>query len=65
MTDEVKVALHFLELILNNNGEMTSNGLTDLFEIKQGNKKVILQHLKAINSIISKAINDIENGGKE
>ncbi len=58
MSDYVKTAIGFIELIIGN--EPTAEGLSELFEIHQGNKKVILEHLKAINTIISKAIKELE-----
>lgn len=60
MSDELKVSIHFLELILSNGGEVTAQGLSELYEVQQGNKKLILEHLKAINSIIGKAIKELE-----
>lgn len=59
--EELSVAIHFLELILGNNGNATIDGLADLYKIKSGNKKVILEHLKAINSIINDAIDYLES----
>lgn len=60
MSDELQISIHFLELILQNNGNITENGLFDLFEIKNGNKKVILKHLKAIHNILGRAIKELE-----
>lgn len=50
----------FLELILQNGENYTADGLLELFEIKNGNKKIILKHLKAITNIMSRAINELE-----
>jgi len=58
---ELKIAIHFLEQILGGEN-CTADGLRDLYEIKDGNEKITLEHLKAINSIISKAINYLEKG---
>ncbi len=61
MTNEyVNIAIHFLDCILNNNGDITAEGISDLLEIHNRNKDVILAHLKAIESIISKAIEELE-----
>ena len=58
--EHANVSIHFLRLILMNGGEYTSDGLSDLYEIENGNKKVILEHLKAIYSIIGQGIQEIE-----
>lgn len=58
MSEYVKTAIGFIELIIGN--EPTALGISELFEIHQGNKKVILEHLKAINDIISRAIEELE-----
>ena len=58
MSDYVKTAIGFIKLIIGN--EPTAEGIYELFEINNGNKKVILGHLKAINSIVSKAIEELE-----
>ena len=58
MSDYVKTAIGFIQLIIGN--EPTAEGIYELFEINNGNKKVILEHLKAINSIVSKAIEELE-----
>ena len=36
------------------------DGLYDIYEIKQGNKDVLLQHLKAMDSIFQSAIEELE-----
>lgn len=60
MSREVQVAMHFLELILQNNGDITAEAISDLFEIYAGNKQVIVDHLKAISKIINKAVEELE-----
>lgn len=60
MSDELQISIHFLELILQNDENCTAVGLSELFEIKNGNKKIILKHLKAITNIMSRAINELE-----
>ena len=61
MSDYLQISIHFLECILQNNNDYTAEGLSELYEIKNGNKKVILKHLKAINSIIEKSIKELED----
>lgn len=51
----VKVSTNFVLAILNR-GELTGEVLSDIYEISTGNKKVLLEHLRAIHSIIGKAI---------
>lgn len=58
MSNELRVALSFIEAILSYN--LTPDGISDLLEIHQGNKKIILGHLKAINRITGKAIEELE-----
>lgn len=60
MSDDLQLSIHFLECILQNNENFTVQGLTDLYEIKHGNKKVILEHLKAVSNIINRAIKELE-----
>lgn len=65
MTDEekriVEVAINFVRSILSQNYNIES--INALYEIKRGNKDVILEHLVAINEIIGEAIKII--GGKD
>ena len=42
----------------------TPDGLYDIYEIKHGNKDVLLQHLKALDSIFQSAIKEIEGENK-
>lgn len=58
--NELNVAISLLENILGNENA-TAEALSDLYEIKHGNKKVILGHLKAIVSIFDKAIDYLES----
>jgi hypothetical protein len=60
MSDDLQLSIHFLECILQNGENCTAQGLSELFEIKNGNKKIILKHLKAITNIMSRAINELE-----
>lgn len=41
-------------------GDPKMENISELFEIRNGNKKVLLEHLKAINSITGKAIKLLE-----
>ena len=64
MTEEkriVEVAINFVTSILSRNVNIES--FNALYEIKHGNKDVILEHLVAINKIIGEAIKII--GDKE
>lgn len=56
----VEVATNFVKIILKEN--INSYSLTDLYEISLGNKDVLLNHLRAIDKIIVKAIEIL--GGK-
>jgi hypothetical protein len=57
----LKTAYNFVLSILSA-GEPTTDALYDLMELRQGNKELLLEHLKAINSITGNAINIL--GGK-
>ena len=57
----VEVATNFVKIILKEN--INSYSLTDLYEISLGNKDVLLNHLRAIDKIIVKAIEIL--GGKD
>ena len=52
---KVATAINFIQAILSY-GEPTPQGISELYEINRGNKKVTLEHLKAINNITSRAI---------
>ena len=67
MSKDLQIAIHFLDLILANGGEMTPAAVAELFEIHTGNKKVIKKHLKAIINIMKRAVKDLEekNDSKE
>lgn len=58
--NELNIAISFLDKVLGSENT-TAEALSELYEIKHGNKKVILEHLKAIVSIFSKAIDYLEN----
>lgn len=57
----VEVATNFVKTILKENIDLYS--LNDLYEISRGNKDVLLNHLRAIDKIIVKAI-EILGGNK-
>lgn len=58
----LKTAYGFIISILSY-GEPTTDALYDLMQLKQGNKELLLDHLKAINSITGEAMKIL--GGKE
>ena len=62
MSEYVKIAISFIIKILQNNGNLTSEALYDLLEIQSGNKKVIIEHIKAIRNIMNKALEELEQG---
>lgn len=57
----VEVAINFVKTILKEN--INPDSLNDLYEISLGNKDVLLNHLRAIDNIIVKAIEIL--GGKK
>lgn len=61
MSDYVKVSVDMLKKILNSYEEPTADTIYELYEISNGNKEVILEHLKAISNIFIKAIEELEN----
>lgn len=38
----------------------TSEGLYEIFEIQNGNKKIIIEYIKAIRNIMNKALEELE-----
>lgn len=52
-------AYNFVISILSH-GDPNAECFAEIFEIKQGNKKALLEHLKAINSITGDAIKLLE-----
>ena len=65
MSDYVFVARDMVIKILSNHQEPTPEGLYELLEIQSGSKEVLLKHMKAINNILSKAIEELEGKDKE
>lgn len=60
--EELKISINFIEKILGGS-DISLEAMSELYEIKNGNKKVIYEHLIAINDIISKAIKYLESKG--
>ena len=60
MSKELEASKRMVELILKNDGLPTADGIYELFKLKKGKKKVLLNHLKAIHSIMSDAIKELE-----
>lgn len=65
MSDYIYVARDMVIKILSNHQEPTPEGLYELLEIQSGSKEVLLKHMKAINNILSKAIEELEGKDKE
>lgn len=59
MSEELKRSIYFLKLILQNNENPTLAALSELYEINNNNKQVILEHLRALDSIVTKAIAEL------
>lgn len=60
MSEYVKIAISFIIKILQNSDNPTSEALYELYEIQNGNKKVIIEHIKAIRNIMDKALEELE-----
>lgn len=60
MSEYVKIAISFIIKILQNNDNPTSESIYDLLEVQSGNKKVIIEHIKAIRNIMDKALEELE-----
>lgn len=58
MNKYIEISKMFVFSILNAN--LTADGIADIFEINHGDTELLLKHLKAINSIINKAIKELE-----
>lgn len=65
MSNELKTSINLLCNILGGNQEPTIYALADLYEIQNGNKKILLEHLKAIHKIFGRAIEELEGKDKE
>lgn len=62
MNKELKIATDMICKILNNYNEPTFEGFREIFDIRKGNKELLLKHLKAIYNIFGKAIEQLEKG---
>lgn len=60
MSEYVKIAISLVIKILQNNSEPTNEGIYIIYEIQQGNKKIIVEHIKAIKNIMNKALEELE-----
>ena len=63
MNKYVEMSKEFVCTILSNHGEPTVEGIAELLEIRMGNEKVLLEHIKAINAIFNEAIKELERSG--
>lgn len=61
--EELKTSINFIVKILGGS-DVSPEAISELYEIQNGNKKVIYEHLIAINDIISKAIKYLESKGE-
>lgn len=60
MSEYVKTAISLVIKILQNNDNPTNEGLHEIFEIQRGNKKIIIEHIKAIRDFMDKALKELE-----
>lgn len=65
MSEYVKTAISLVIKILQNNDNPTSEGLYEIFEIQRGNKKIIIEHIKAIKNIMDKALEELEGSDSD
>ena len=54
-----EVAKNFINIILSAGG--TVDALYDIMRINSGDKKVLLEHAKALRNIFDKAVEELEN----
>lgn len=59
---ELELSKEIITSYLNKN--ITLYGLNDLYEINDGNEKLLLEHLKALVNIFQKAIDYLEKSDK-
>lgn len=62
MSEYVKTAVSLVIKILQNDRNPTSDALYEIFKIQNGNKKIIIEHIKAIKNIMNKALEELERG---
>ena len=58
MNKYIEISKMFVFSILNANP--TVDGISDIYEINQGDTELLLKHLKAITNIMNKAIKELE-----
>lgn len=64
MNKEVLLSIKFICDILKNSSTTTREGLFDLYEIQNGNKELLLKHLKVITNIMNRAIKELEGNNE-
>ena len=62
--DYVESAKYIILSILKS-GITTIDAINSIFEIQNGNKEELKEHIKAIKNIMSKALKELESGDKE
>lgn len=62
---ELAKAIIIAYLSSNDNGDFTPEGLITMWEIKNGNDDLLLEHIKALKNIFEKAIGEIEGNKKD
>ena len=60
MNNYTMLAKQFVILILNNDRKIQPDGAYDIMQINSGNKEVLADHIKAIKSILEKALKELE-----
>lgn len=65
MSKELQISINMLQKILDSGDNTTIEAFNDIYEISNGNKKIILQHLKAVYNIFGVAIKELENAGDD
>ena len=61
MGGNTEIAKAIINAYIGNNGDFSAEGLFTLYEIQNGNKELLLEHVKALKNIFEKAIEEIEN----
>ena len=56
----VKTAISLIIKILQNNDNPTREAIYELLEIQNGNKDVLIEHIKAIKNIMNKALEELQ-----
>lgn len=63
MSDVVKIAKAIIISILENNDNLTADGMRELIQILRGDKELLIEHIKAIRNIMDKALKELEGSG--